>query len=85
VGQEPFRGKTVQTVPPGKRLYAELPGGGGFGDPLARDALEVADEVRAGLVSPEAAREVYGVVIDQAGSLDKARTKTLRASFKAST
>lgn len=83
VGQEPFRGKTVQTVPPGEHLYAELPGGGGFGDPLARDAAEVADEVRAGLVSPIAARDVYGVVVDEAGSLDDAGTKKLRASATA--
>ena len=79
VGHEPFRGKTVQTVPPGERLYAKLPGGGGFGDPRARDATDVADEVRAGLVSVVSARDVYGVVVDEAGSLDEAGTTALRA------
>ncbi len=80
VGGAPFHGKAVYTVPPGERLYARLPGGGGFGDPFARDAQEVADEVRAGLVSVEAARRDYGVEVDEAGALDEASTQNLRAS-----
>ena len=40
---------------------------------------EVADEVRAGLVSVVSARDVYGVVVDEAGSLDEAGTTALRA------
>jgi N-methylhydantoinase B len=38
-------------------------GGGGFGDPLERDPELVLADVAAGLVSPERARDVYGVVI----------------------
>jgi N-methylhydantoinase B len=35
-------------------------GGGGVGDPRERDAALLQADVEAGLVSPEAAREVYG-------------------------
>ena len=37
-------------------------GGGGYGDPLTRAPDRVAEDVRLGLVSPEAAFEFYGVV-----------------------
>jgi N-methylhydantoinase B/oxoprolinase/acetone carboxylase alpha subunit len=83
IGHDPFHGKAVQTIPPGERLYAELPGGGGFGDPHGRDAAEVADEVRAGLVSVGAAREAYGVVVDESGKLDRAATDKLRQGLSA--
>jgi N-methylhydantoinase B len=83
IGQEPFRGKSVQTIPPGERLYAKLPGGGGFGDPHGRNAVEVADEVRAGLVSVGSAREAYAVVVDESGKLDHAATDKLRQGFSA--
>ncbi|SOE92953.1 N-methylhydantoinase B [Burkholderia sp. D7] len=39
-------------------------GAGGYGDPRARDPLRVVFDVEEGLVSPEAARDVYGVVVD---------------------
>lgn len=83
IGQDPFHGKSVKTIPPGERLYAKLPGGGGFGDPHGRDAVEVADEVRAGLVSVGAAREAYAVVVDESGKLDHAATDKLRQGFSA--
>jgi N-methylhydantoinase B len=60
-----LRGKGQQTIPPGQRLRLELPGGGGFGDPRERDPQKVRADVRNGLVSAKAAREVYGVVDPQ--------------------
>ncbi|MFQ3667020.1 MAG: hydantoinase B/oxoprolinase family protein, partial [Sphingomonadaceae bacterium] len=57
-------------------------GGGGWGDPLARDAALVAREVRQGLVTPEGARR-YGVVCDADGLLDTAATEALRAEMRA--
>ena len=42
------------------RLIARSPGGGGWGDPRRRERELVARDVRDGVVSPEAAREVYG-------------------------
>ncbi|MDA0368749.1 MAG: hydantoinase B/oxoprolinase family protein [Proteobacteria bacterium] len=78
VGGEVFHTKAVHTVPPGDRLRAQLPGGGGFGDPFARDAHEVADEVKAGLVSVAAARASYGVVVTEDGEIDATGTQALR-------
>ena len=46
---------------PGERLTLELPGGGGFGPPGERDPRALARDLAAGVVSPEAARTIYGV------------------------
>lgn len=44
----------------GNRLLWDLPGGGGYGDPKLRDRRAVARDVALGLVSEDAARELYG-------------------------
>ena len=44
-------------------FYAGIQGGGGWGDPLERPYDEVARDVLWGKVSPEGAREDYGVVV----------------------
>ena len=54
-------GKGEQTIPPGERLVFETPGGGGYGDPRARDAALVEADLRAGLVSPQGAARDYGL------------------------
>jgi N-methylhydantoinase B len=56
----PIRTKGFQVIPDGARLVLELPGGGGMGNPAARDPARVARDVRDGLVSAEAARTLYG-------------------------
>ena len=61
----------------GDVLYYVTWGGGGWGDPLQRDAELVAREVRRGLVSAAGAKR-YGVVVDAAGNLDASATETLR-------
>jgi N-methylhydantoinase B len=50
----------------GEAITIEVPGGGGYGDPLDRDPDAVARDVRDGLCAPEDARDRYGVVIDPA-------------------
>lgn len=40
------------------------PGGGGFGDPMRRDAARVVADFRAGLVSAAAAESLYGIRLD---------------------
>ncbi len=50
----------------------------GFGDPLTRDASQVAADVASGALPAEAAERVYGVVLGDAGA-DDAATRTLRA------
>lgn len=47
-------------------------GGGGWGDPRARDPRRVAEDVLDGYVTPEAAREVYGVEVAPDGTWSRA-------------
>jgi N-methylhydantoinase B len=47
-------------VPPGQTVRLAFPGGGGLGDPRARDAQAVARDLRLGYVTEAAARDLYG-------------------------
>ena len=67
-------------IKPGQKVRLETPGGGGFGDPAARDPARVARDVRLGYVSPEAARRDYKVELTRDGVIDDAATASLRAS-----
>lgn len=62
----------------GRRVRLETPGGGGWGDPTRRDPARVSRDVRQGLISVEAARRDYAVVVAADGTLDAAATATLR-------
>ena len=42
--------------------YHSWQAGGGYGDPLTRDAQTVASDVARRVISPAAARDIYGVV-----------------------
>ncbi len=57
-------------------------GGGGWGNPLERDANLVASDVKRGLVTANGARR-YGVVVDANGNLDESATQSLRSELKA--
>jgi N-methylhydantoinase B len=64
----------------------DTPGGGGFGDPLARDPARVLADVGEGTVSAAAAETHYGVVLteaDGAWTVDQAATTSLRAAMRA--
>lgn len=76
-----LRNKGFQIVPGGDRLIIEMPGGGGYGDPLTRDPEAVANDVRLGFVSAEAAAADYGVVLDENARVDSTATETLRAKL----
>ncbi|MDE0941265.1 MAG: hydantoinase B/oxoprolinase family protein [Alphaproteobacteria bacterium] len=69
-----LRNKGFQTIPARERLIIEMPGGGGFGDPFAREPDDVARDVRLGLVSAEAAARDYGVVLGDGGEVDQVET-----------
>jgi N-methylhydantoinase B len=56
-------------LPAGTGFVLELPGGGGFHDPLERDAGAVALDVMEGLVTPKAAVAEYGVRVGRAGRI----------------
>ncbi|MBV9757105.1 MAG: hydantoinase B/oxoprolinase family protein [Alphaproteobacteria bacterium] len=76
-----LRTKGFQVIPDGDRLMLYLPGGGGMGEPAARDPALVARDVRDGLVSVADARRDYKVAIAPDGTLDAAGTRRLRAGW----
>jgi N-methylhydantoinase B len=45
----------------GDRVRIHSGGGGGYGDPRRRDRERVRTDVMRGYVSPQAARDVYGL------------------------
>lgn len=44
-------------------VHLNTPGGGGYGDSFARDPERVRQDVIAGYITPEAARDCYGVIV----------------------
>jgi N-methylhydantoinase B len=66
----------------GDRFVALGPGGGGYGDPAARDPNKVLDDVLDGYITVAQARADYGVTISPDGVLDLTATAELRASRK---
>lgn len=71
----------VTGVPAGTEYLQLAGGGGGYGPPGERPAEVVHREVMDGLVSVQAARERYGVVVDpETLELDEEATSRLRAS-----
>ncbi|MDP2726682.1 MAG: hydantoinase B/oxoprolinase family protein, partial [Dehalococcoidia bacterium] len=69
----------VADIPRGTIMEQDAGGGGGFGDPYERPAERVVDDVRNGMVSPEKAREDYGVVVDPVTfQLDEKQTAAIR-------
>jgi N-methylhydantoinase B/acetone carboxylase alpha subunit len=67
-------------------LYTHAAGaGGGWGDPLERDVGLVLEDLRAGWLGAETAREVYGVVFTdskEAATVDDAATNELRTTMR---
>ena len=62
-------------------LYVRWNGGGGIGDPLDRPAEKVLADIEAGLISEQAACDVYGIV-HKARALDEAATKAKRTVLR---
>ena len=69
-------------VKTGDLLYFNTWGGGGWGDPFARDPELVKQDVARRLVSAEGAKR-YGVVINTDGTVNTDATQILRAELKA--
>ncbi len=63
----------------GQYVRLETPGGGGYGDVDERDPAVVAEDVRLGYITPEAARDTYKCVIGDDGELDETATNDLRS------
>jgi N-methylhydantoinase B len=62
-------------------LYIRWNGGGGIGDPLERPPEKVSADIDAGLISEQAASDVYGVIRNEK-TVDGAATKTKRTSLR---
>lgn len=76
----------AEPIKAGQVLRVRTTGGGGWGDPLARDAARVLHDIVQGKVSREAARDDYGVVIvdaDGRPTVDETETASLRERMRA--
>lgn len=69
-GERPNPKGRIDLVP-GQSIHLNTPGGGGYGDPYARDPERVRQDVIAGYVTPEAAEREYGVVVRFTGAPDE--------------
>lgn len=66
----PFRSKANSVaLRPGDGLRLSSPGGGGFGNPLARDVAAVEADLNLGLIDRARAEAVYGAVVAEARPL----------------
>jgi N-methylhydantoinase B len=80
--EDPPNGKIPPTrLRPGDAYVLCGGGGGGYGDPLERSPDAVRRDVECGYVSPPAARDAYGVVVDpDTLAVDPDATRELRAA-----
>jgi N-methylhydantoinase B len=78
-GRIEYLRKANVAVAPGERVHLLTSGGGGYGDPLRREPGKVAEDVRLGYVSREAARAQFGVVLDASGQVLERETAKQRA------
>ena len=69
-------------IEPGDLLYLNNQGGGGYGEPLMRDPVAVADDVQDGIVSSVSAKDIYGVVLAEDGSADLIATELRRTEIR---
>ncbi len=74
-----LKAKATHVIPIGERLVVEMPGGGGYGDPMKRAPEAIAEDLRMGYVTREGAERDYGAVFAADGSLDVAATRANRA------
>jgi N-methylhydantoinase B len=58
----------------GDRVRMSTGGGGGYGDPKRRPVELVERDVIRGFVSPDSARDDYGVVIDEDGKFSRMKS-----------
>ena len=65
-------------IGPGDTVEVSTPGGGGYGDPLARDPALVARDVARGYYTVAQAAERFGVVLGSAGRVDQSATSARR-------
>src|SRR5262245_24430238 len=91
---EKIHAKALRDLGESDVVHVDLPGGGGYGDPFARDPEKVRWDVIDGYVTPEQAEQNYGVAVGYRGDpgalvklpvdwqVDLVRTRELRAALK---
>lgn len=83
-GEEPWPSKvTGRELLAGDSVQITVPSGGGFGNPMKRDAEKVLADVLDGFTTQEAAERDYGVVLSQTSAglqVDHAATEELRTA-----
>lgn len=80
--EQTLHAKLTMTFRRGEVFRHELPGSGGWGDPLERDPALVARDLRDGFVTIEGAARDYGVVArGDPPQIDEAATAALRAEM----
>jgi N-methylhydantoinase B len=78
---EEITGKGVRDLDPDVRIRLDLPGGGGFYDPLTRDVALVAEDIANDLLSAVTAFRDYGVMLECDGkTVDVIATDRERAA-----
>jgi N-methylhydantoinase B len=82
--------KALRDLENGETVHVNLPGGGGYGEAFKRDIEKVRWDVIEGYITPEQARQKYGVAVEYSGKaddlvklpdnwvIDQARTNELR-------
>jgi N-methylhydantoinase B len=85
-GEEIRLPSKVENVPvyKGDQLTFSTAGAGGLGDPTTREVERVAYDVRSGLVTVDAAKEQYGVVVSARGEVDEGATAEARGQIHSS-
>ncbi len=63
--------KALKDLRNGEVVHVNLPGGGGYGDPIRRDPEKVRWDVIEGYITPAAAEKNYGVAIRYSGKPDE--------------
>ncbi|WP_052300000.1 hypothetical protein [Ferroglobus placidus] len=77
-----LKSKGVDVLRKGDVVSLQLPGGGGYGNPLERDFSLIERDVRDGKVTIEGAKRDYKVVIDpKTLKVDVEATKKLRGEI----
>lgn len=64
--------------------FTHWQGGGGFGDPLLREPERVSDDVQRHRVTAGSARDIYGVVLREDGTVDAQATGDCREGLRRS-
>jgi N-methylhydantoinase B len=68
-------------IVPGDVLEVTFMGGGGYGDPLLREPQRVVEDLADGYVTADTVRRVYGVVLQDDGSVNHEATMAARAGL----